>query len=202
MTENPKNPAEIGVEYEATFTGIDKDDVRGRLRTSGAELVRPEFLQKRVVFNLPKGHEIPGGWLRVRDEGDKITMSLKIVDGNKIEDQKELCLRIDDFETGRKLLATLGAEEKAYQETTRELWRLHGVEIVIDGWPFLEPLVEIEGAGEDAVQAVAKALGFSWADARFCAVGTLYAEKYNLPEDVINNQTPRIVFGMENPFLR
>ncbi len=201
MTENPKNPAGIGVEYEATFTGIDKDDVRGRLRASGAELVRPEFLQKRVVFNLPKGHEIPGAWLRVRDEGDKITMSLKIVDGKKIEDQKELCLKIDDFEAGRTLLLALGAEEKAYQETKREVWRLRDTEITIDEWPFLEPFIEIEGGSERAVRDVAETLKFSWPKARFCHVGTLYAEKYDFPEEHFNNETPRIVFGMENPFL-
>ncbi|NBS41741.1 hypothetical protein EBS80_03705, partial [bacterium] len=58
------------IEYEATFENVDKDAIRAKLKEAGATLVRPEFVQKRVVFNLPKGHEIPGGWLRVRNEGD------------------------------------------------------------------------------------------------------------------------------------
>ena len=79
----------MDIEYEATFQNIDKKRVRQILKESGAKLSKKEFLQRRVVFNLHKGHEIKGGWLRVRDETDKITMSLKIVDGNKIHNQKE-----------------------------------------------------------------------------------------------------------------
>ena len=48
------------IEYEATFTNIDKDDIRQRLKKVGAKLSQPEFLQKRAVFYLPKGHEIEG----------------------------------------------------------------------------------------------------------------------------------------------
>ena len=189
------------IEYEATFVKVDKDDIRAKLKNAGAKLERPEFMQRRVVFNLPKGHEIKGAWARVRDEGDKITMSVKIVDGEKITDQKETCITIDDFERGRMILKTMGADEKAYQETKRELWKLDDVEITLDEWPFLEPYVEVEGSSEEAVRAVAKKLGFKWAKARFCAVGTLYAEKYDFDETVINNETPKIVFGMENPFI-
>ena len=190
----------MDIEYEATFTNIDKNDVRSRLQKAGAKCVRPEFVQKRIVFHLPEGHEIKGGWARVRDEGDKITMSVKVVDGDKITDQKETCVTINDFEQGRMLLAVLGCREKSYQETKRELWIMGDVEITIDEWPFLEPYVEVEGRSEQDVQSVAEKLGFEWEKARFCAVGTLYAEKYGVPEERVNNQTPKIVFDMENPF--
>jgi adenylate cyclase class 2 len=100
------------IEYEATFPDVDKREVREKLLAVGATLVKPEFLQKRVVFNLPKGHEIPGGWMRVRDEGDRITMSLKVVDGEHIENQKETCLTVDDFDEAVNLLLSLGCEKK------------------------------------------------------------------------------------------
>lgn len=105
------------IEYEATFLDIDVEDMRKRLLASGATLVKAEFLQKRTVFRLPKSIEITGGWVRVRDEGDKITLSLKVVDGNNIEDQKEVCLKIDDYQQAEILLVALGCEQKAYQET-------------------------------------------------------------------------------------
>ncbi|MEY3784404.1 MAG: hypothetical protein RLZZ230_726 [Candidatus Parcubacteria bacterium] len=57
------------IEYEATFYPVDMDEVRGRLKTVGAQLARAEFLQKRTVYNLPAGVNIAGGWARVRDEG-------------------------------------------------------------------------------------------------------------------------------------
>ena len=107
----------INIEYEATFTNIDKEDIRQRLKNSGATLVKPENLMVRSVFELPSGHEIKGGWLRVRNENDKITMSLKIVNGEKIEDQKEICLKIDNFEEGINFLESIGCEPKAYQES-------------------------------------------------------------------------------------
>lgn len=188
------------IEYEATFTNIDKDKMRKRLKDAGASLERSEFLQKRVVFDFPKGHEVKGGWARVRDEGDKITMSIKIVDGNNITDQKETCIIVDDFKQGVLLLKTIGCEEKAYQESKRELWKLDGVEVTIDEWPFLEPFVEVEGEREEAVRQVSEKLGFGWGSAKFCAVGTLYSEKYNISEERINNGTSKILFNMENPF--
>ncbi len=189
-------------EFEATFTDISKDEAREKLKKAGAKLVREEYLQKRCVFNLPKSHEIKGGWLRVRDEGDKITMSLKIVDGDKIENQKETQLVIDNFENAVNLFESIGCIKKAYQESKRELWKLKDVEITIDELPFLEPFVEIEGKSEEEVKEVAQKLGLDYSKAKFCAVDTLYSEKYGISEDRINNHTPEILFESENPFIK
>ncbi|PJE64498.1 MAG: adenylyl cyclase [Candidatus Ryanbacteria bacterium CG10_big_fil_rev_8_21_14_0_10_43_42] len=188
-------------EYEATFTNIDKEWMRSKLKESGAILVRPEFLQRRVTFNLPNGVIIQGGWLRVRDEGDKITLSLKAVHGDGIESQKEILLTVDDFNQAAGLLTILGCKQKSYQETKRELWKIGAVEITIDEWPFLEPFVEVEGSSEAEVKSTSELLGFDYNDALFCAVGTLYSKKYGIEESIINNKTPKIVFDMENPFL-
>ena len=189
------------VEYEATFPNIDKKEIREQLKGAGAILVRPEYLQKRVPFYLPGRKNSDSTWLRVRDEGDKITLSLKIIDGNKIEDQKELCLEINNFDEAVKLLETIGCEKKSYQESKRELWKLDNVEITIDEWPFLEPYVEVEGKSEEEVKKVSEKIGFDWNKAKFCAVGTLIAEKYGITEEQVNDRTPKIVFDMENPYL-
>lgn len=189
------------IEFEATFPNIDKNEIREKLKKAGAKLIRSEFFQKRVAFNLPKNHEIKGGWLRVGDEGNKITLSLKIVNGNKIEDQKEICLEVNDFKEAELLLTTIGCKRKAYQESKRELWNLDGVEITIDEWPFLEPYIEIEGKSEKDVCNTSKKIGFDYKDALFCSVDTLYSKKYGIPEDIINNHTPEILFNGKNPFV-
>ena len=106
----------MDTEYEATFVKINKGEIRKRLKNAGARLIKPEFLQKRVTFNLPKGFD-GYSWLRVRDEGDRITMSFKTINGDKIEDQKEINLVIDDFEKGVEFLEVIGCHKKAYQET-------------------------------------------------------------------------------------
>ncbi|MCG2689915.1 CYTH domain-containing protein [Candidatus Parcubacteria bacterium] len=193
-------------EYEATFENINKDKIRERLKKAGAVLVKPETLMKRYVFNLPNAQDGKPGWARVRDEGDKVTMSFKRVNfggTGKIEDQKEICLKIDNFDNGFEFLKALGCGEKAYQESKREMWQIGVTEICLDEWPFLEPFCEIEGANEEDVKEVSEKLGFDYAKALFCAVGTLYARKYGkygLDEMKVNNQTPKIVFAMENPF--
>lgn len=189
------------IEYEATFPDIDKDDIRKRLKKVGAQLVYPEFLMKRYVWHFPKGHEIKGAWARVRQEADKTTMSVKIVaDNKKIEDQKELCLKVDDFETARAILNTIGCQERAYQESRRELWILDGAEITIDEWPWLEPFVEIEAKTEHRVKQVSEKLGFDYSQALFGSVDFQYAEKYNISLEEINKHTPHITFDMDNPW--
>jgi len=188
------------IEYEAVFTNIEPDSFRAVLTSAGAELARAEYMQKRSAFNLPDSAVTHKGWARVRDEGDKITMSVKSIEGEGIESQKESCVTVDSFKQAESLLTQLGCDRKAYQETKRELWMLDGVEVTIDNWPFLEPFVEIEGVSEAVVQSVAEKLGFDWSQAKFCAVDTLYSEKYGISTDQINNHTPEITFGMENPF--
>lgn len=191
------------IEYEATYANIDKNEIRDRLKKAGADLVKPEVLQKRIVFHFPEGHQKEGAWARVRDEGDKITMSIKqTVDNGKIDEQKETCLEVSDFDEAVKFLEFLGCERKAFQETKRELWVLDSAEITIDEWPFLEPLVEIEGLSEEIVKKVSRKLNFDYSQAYFGAVGGLYSEKYKIPTDIINNKTPEIIFNGKNPFVK
>ena len=192
----------MDIEYEATFVNIDKDETRDKLEKAGAKLIRPEFLQKRTVFHLSKGCKIKNGWIRARDEGDKITITLKVVDGVKIHNQKEINLEVNDFARANQFLAALGCKEKAYQENKRELWELGGVEIMLDEWPFLEPILEIEGKSEKAVKSVCKKLKLDYSKALFCAIGAVYSRKYGISEHMINYKTPKIIFKMKNPFKK
>ncbi len=192
----------MDIEYEATFLNVDKNDIREKLKDISATLIKPEYLQKRVVFNLPKDIDGVNRWLRVRDEGDKITMSLKDTDAGRIEDQKEICLKVDNFENAVEFLELTGCQKKAYQENKREEWQCDECEITIDEWPFLEPYVEIESTSEQAVKDMSKKMGFNYSKGLFCSATTIYAKKYKISPDVINNETPKIVFDMENPFLK
>jgi adenylate cyclase class 2 len=190
----------MNTEYEAKYININRDDLRKKLKKLGATLLRPEFIQKRVAFHLPK-KSVKNGYLRVRDEGDKITISLKYVNGKKIEDQKEIQLIVNNFGEAVSLLKSIGCDTKAYQETKRELWNFDNVDITIDEWPHLEPFVEIEGKTEKAVKSVSEKLGFDYKEAVFGAVDTLYNLKYGTPKDIINNHTPEITFNSKNPFI-
>lgn len=188
----------MAIEYEATFADVNKAEIRDRLRKLGASLVKPEVFMKRVTFNLPLND--PGKWARVRDEGNRITMSFKSVIGNGIESQKEVELIVNDFEDAAEFLDSIGCIRKAYQESKREVWELENVEVMIDEWPFLEPFVEIEGKDEKTVKAVAEKLGFDYSKAIFSSVDEQYSAKYGITEDQVVNHTPEIKFDGENPF--
>ncbi len=188
-------------EFEATFYPIDKNEIRERLSRAGALLIRPEFLQTRTAFNLPPERAIAGGWLRVRDEGDIITLSLKVIDGTGIAGQHELQLVVNSFADAEELLTMIGCVKKSYQESRREVWRLGGAEVTIDEWPFLEPFVEIEGESEELVRTVAERLGFDYSAAIFDSVTALYVQQYGLTADRINNHTRALFLTWKTRFI-
>lgn len=178
---------------------VNKNEVRERLRHAGAVLRRPEFLQRRVTFDLPPGKADTDIWLRVRDEGDKITLTLKAMRGKGIERQKEITLTVDNFRKAEMLLQAIGCQWRMYQENRREIWELDGVEVMLEKWPFLEPYLEIEGHSEEEVKQIAEKLGFDYSQALFCATGAIYKIKYGLAPDEIKGLT-RLIFEMKNPF--
>mgnify|MGYP003969465985 CR=1 FL=1 len=184
-------------EFEATILDIEVNEVREKLKKLNAKLIQPERLMRRYNFAPHDEKGVEGAWVRVRDESDKVTMSFKRIEGNKIEDQKEVCLTIDSFDEGCVFLKEIGLEQKAYQETKREFWLLKDVEVTIDTWPGLESFLEIEGQGEVVVKEVVEMLGYDYDKAIFGAVDVIYEMKLGIPPSVINNGTPEITF--ENP---
>ncbi len=189
-------------EWEATFWPVQKDDARKRLADAGAVRVYPERLMRRVNLYPPIDSGDAEIFARVRDEGDRVTMTVKDMSGTKIEEQKEAEVVVENFEKARAVLRALGCRDKNYQETHRELWRLEETEITIDEWPFLEPFVEIEGSSEDEVRTVAEKLGFPWSEARFCSADVLYAERYGVEAQFVNRGIPILTFDIESPFKK
>jgi adenylate cyclase class 2 len=189
---NPLQP-----EIEAKFLEVNKDKIREKLTEIGAHLIRPEFSQKRVNFYLPGEKKSDDSWIRVRDDGGEITLSLKEVTGSNILDQKEISIVIDDFNNAVNLLELIGCERKKLIFTKRELWRLDDVEITIDTWPFLEPFVEIEGSSEELVRNAAQLLRLNFVEAVFGAVGKVYKERFGLSLDEIEKIVGDISFDNE-----
>lgn len=168
-------------EIEAIFTDVNKDKVRAKLCKLGATLVQPERIQRRKNYDPPTDK----GWVRVRDEGERITLTYKRMDSSSIDGMKEINVIVDDFDKTDSFLQTIGLPVKSYQETKRESWTLDGVEVEIDEWPWLPPFVEIEGESIERVEDTAKKLGFDMKDATYGAVNDLYAQHYDIVrEDV------------------
>jgi adenylate cyclase class 2 len=185
-------------EYEAKFLNIDKDEVRARLTAAGAHVERAEYLQKRYVFELPLDKSA-GTYARVRDEGGTITMTWKRFAGTEVDNPEEIELIVDNFKNAVEFLEAIGCTAESFQESYRELWSLDETKITIDTWPFMEPFVEIEGAGEAVVRAASEKAGFDWQAALFCGVSKLFQMKYG--NHVQIRKMPKLMFEMENPFV-
>lgn len=187
-------------ELEVKFYLENLEDFRKKLQKVGAVSVSDEKLYKRIAFHLPKGLSLGNGWGRIRDEGDKITLSIKVEEGKGIHDQKEICLEVDSLDKALEFMTILGFKKKSYQETKREKWKLSDVDITIDTWPFLQTFVEIEAKSVEDIESACKVLGFEYKNGLTGPVTNMYSKKYGISHERINNDTPIIVFNMENPF--
>ncbi len=169
------------VEIEAKFLNVDIEDVRNRLKAAGATLEHPMRDMRRALIEEPH-HAAERMFIRIRDEGDKVTLTLKkktkSLHESTIDSTYEIETTVGDFETTVELFKVAGWHYTTYQESRRETWELDGVEIVIDEWPWINPYIEIEAESQEAVQAVAATLGFDWKDARFGSVDIIYTKAY------------------------
>ena len=182
-------------EIEAQFLDIKKDEVRSKLKEIGAKLVKPEILMRRTIFNTGLH-----SFARVRDEGGKIVMTYKNVsDDHSILGTKEVNVEVGDYDDAIMFLKGCGLKKKARQETLREIWVYGDVEICIDTWPWIPTFIEIEGPSEELVWETARKLGFKKSQAKFGSVDTTYQHYYGVDPDVVNYDTPEILFDMEPP---
>ncbi len=168
-------------EIEVKFTDVDIDDVRRRLEAAGAHLEHPMRDMRRALIEEDH-HAVENMFIRIRDEGDKVTLCLKkktkSLEESTIDSTYEIETTVGDFDKTIELFKVAGWHYMTYQESRRETWLLDDVEVVIDEWPWINPYIEIEGATEDAVRAGAKKLGFDWNGAMFGSVDVIYNRDY------------------------
>ena len=163
-------------EIEVKFINILIDEIREKLREIGAVCETPMRLMRRALIEEAH-HKQEHSFLRIRDEGDKTTLTFKRRHdpmGKTIDNVKEIEVVVSDFDTTIELFKEAGWEYTTFQESRRETWKYEEVEIVIDEWPWLEPMIEIEAETEQEVRTVAEKLGFSWGDAVLGSIDVVY----------------------------
>lgn len=159
QTKGAQDP--MKAEIEVKFF-IEKKVLEDRLQALGATLEKPRRLMRRQVFDFPvalrkRGMEQVG---RVRDESDKITMTLKEYPIPRTMDNvKELEIIVNDFNAAAKILELSGYESISYQENYRTSWKLQGAAVEIDEWPGMRVYAEIEASSTDELKRIAALLG-------------------------------------------
>lgn len=171
----------LQAEIEAKFVDVDVAAVRDQLTKSGATLIQPMRLMRRVLIEEAH-HAAENSFIRIRDEGDRITLTFKRrtqPDGaSTVDSTHELETTVGDFDATVNIFKEAGWEYITYQESRRETWQLGEVEVVIDEWPWIKPYIEVEGASIEAVQEASVKLGFNWNDVVFGSVDVIYGRDF------------------------
>ena len=165
-------------EIEVKFLDVDFEKVRAKLNELGAQLEHPMRLMRRSLIEEPH-HAAVRGFIRIRDEGDKITMTYKQRDDvTALHGTKEIEVEVSDFDETVKLLEAAGWPPVTYQESRRETWRLGDAEVVLDEWPWIPPYIEVEAPSEESVREASEKLGFVWSDAVIGSIDYIYERDF------------------------
>ena len=191
-----KKPMEV--EYEGRILDVSPTEIRDKARALGGHMKAPLTLYRRSVFKLC---DIERGFVRVRDEGDKTTLTAKIFKNKDFPEEYELGIK-DSFESGQAFLRALNLTEKAYHETIREKWfiprRVGGTselcELTIDYIPGLPAYSEIECKSQSDLRRACKLLGVKYSELLFGGYGNVFMHYYGMSARDINDEIQRLTF--------
>jgi len=137
------------VEYETKVLGIDPQLIINKLRKFGAK-EEPEILKRRLIFDMKSENS---EWVRLRDNGDKVTLTYKykVIGNTQIGKTTEIEVDVSDFEKTARILKKLPFYRIFYQENKSHIFHLNGIEFSIDTWPMIPPYLEIESNSKEKV---------------------------------------------------
>lgn len=167
-------------EFEAKAIKINKEEIRRKLKKLGAKLVFPERLFTRITFDNPI-LKSENAWVRLRDEGDKITLAYKEVKNKTVVDgMSEIILTVSSLEAAKKFVEKLGVSQKNFQQNYREEWQLSKVIFDLDTWPLIDPWLEIEGPNKKIIKNFFAKLELDFSKAMFGPADVVYREIYGI----------------------
>lgn len=190
-------------EIEAKFLNVNHDQLRSKLKNIGATCKQPMRTMKRAIMDYPdrRLQTSQDGWIRVRDEGDKITLTYKESNDTTVDGAREIELIIDSYDLAIEMFKAIGLVVESEQETKRESWIVDGCQVELDEWPWLKPYFEIEGPDEEAIKKVAEKLGYKWSEAVFGSTTVAYKVEYPgiTESETVGMIKPGMSFGKPIP---
>ncbi len=167
------------IEWELKYINIYIESIRKKLEKHKAKCIKKNVKMIRANYDaLDKNTQ---GWIRLRQEGDKITMTYKNLTGKKgagavIEHE----IVIDSVVEADNFLKAIQWKQSNYIETYKEIWKLGKCEISIDTWPGLTPFIEIECVSENHVNTMSKKLGLDIKSSISGSVDFVYNQVYGI----------------------
>jgi adenylate cyclase, class 2 len=147
----------MSIEFEAKVIEINPEEIEQKILSAGGAKTK-ETLMKRYVYHIHPDRR--GHWIRLRDDGEKVTLTVKKIHHDGISGTEEEEVEVNDFEKTNQLLQLMGFTPSAYQENRRISFVLNGAHVEIDHWPLIPPYLEIEADSREKVIEAASLLGF------------------------------------------
>jgi len=187
-------------EIEASFLNINIKNIRKKLRELGANKIHNLTFYKRYTFDLLNNQN---GFIRIRQEYKKVTMTLKTFDKNsKYANETEIILK-SSLEEAKQFLINMGYIFKSYQESIREKWSLNEChEIAIDIIPGLPTYIELECSNENSIKKLANKLDLNFNDAKYGNYSDFYNIYYNIDKEIINKKLKKLTFNNINKEIK
>jgi adenylate cyclase, class 2 len=168
-------------EIEVKFLNIDPQAMEQKFVELGAKKVFDRIFKSRV-FDYPDLRlNSQAAWIRLRDEGDKITLSFKQRqgaqgDGGQTNDtgMTEHEVTVSDFEATSNIFFGAGFIQKFYEEKRRIRYMLGDVELDIDYVPLLDPYLEIEADDWAKIDKTIEVLGLDTKDKKIFSAFQVY----------------------------
>jgi adenylate cyclase, class 2 len=151
-------------EYETKILDINVAEIEKKLQALGAELADDETLMKRRVFDVESHSGNKGKRFRLRQKGEKATLTYKERNSLEVGSTLELETKVGDFNVMAEMLQKLERGTMVYQENKRKLYVLKDVEFCFDTRPFVPTYLEIEASSKEQVEEALKLLGLEGKD--------------------------------------
>ena len=149
-------------EIEAKILEVDTDELREKLEDIGAIKVFEEQV-KSEFYDFEDGRIEENGQIRLRTIGDNSFVTRKInVDDDRAKVKEEIEFDVEKPDEVRKFLKSIGLEKIETGQKKRAKWHKNSVEYVIDWYPGIPPLMEIEAPSHRKLQKAFKKLGYEF----------------------------------------
>jgi len=166
-------------EYETKILDINITEIEKKLEELWATLIKPEILMRRRVFDVQAHSGNTGKQFRLRQQGNKTTLTYKERWWLEVGSTKELETEIADFDIMAELLQKLEWQTMVYQENKRKVYSRNDIEFCIDTRPMIPTYLEIEAPRKEQVEKAIKILGLEGKDVGDMWMIELY-EKHNI----------------------
>ena len=169
-------------EIEVKYLNIDPAVLEKKLADIGARKIG-EYFQRWYSFDYFDWRlDKDASWLRLRDQGNEVTLSFKKRLGVEKHDgttqdtgMEEIEVKVDDFEKTVALILKLGFVKKHYAEKKRVRWERDNTVFDIDIYPALQPYLEIEAPSWEKIDEAIALLGLNPADKKIFSANQVYA---------------------------